>query len=211
MLIVGAKGFAKEVLEILHGNGTVEDLLFYDDVTPIFPDTLYGKFPVLKALEDAEKLFASKDNRFTIGLGNPCLRARIAEKFTAIGGKLVSTISDRAVIGSYGVTVGEGTNILQSAIISNDVQIGKGNIIYFNAVLTHDVVTGDFVEISPSVNLLGRCRIGEYTSIGANSTVLPDISVGKNVIIGAGSVVTKNLPDNCTAVGVPAKIIKIHE
>jgi acetyltransferase-like isoleucine patch superfamily enzyme len=67
---------------------------------------------------------------------------------------------------------------------------------------------GNFVEISPSVTLLGRCTVGSYSRIGSNATILPDVKIGKNVTIGAGSVVTKDLPDNCVAVGIPAKIIK---
>jgi acetyltransferase-like isoleucine patch superfamily enzyme len=38
--------------------------------------------------------------------------------------------------------------------------------------------------------------------------VLPKINIGHNVIIGAGSIVTKDIPDNCLAVGSPAKVIK---
>jgi acetyltransferase-like isoleucine patch superfamily enzyme len=56
--------------------------------------------------------------------------------------------------------------------------------------------------------LLGRSIINSFSQIGANSTILPDVKIGKNVVIGAGSVVTKNIPDNCMALGVPAKIIK---
>lgn len=208
MLIVGAKGFAKEVLEVLHQNNELENLVFYDDITPNLPNLLYGTFPVLKSFEQAKEYFENKDQRFTIGIGNPILRSKMNEKFTGIGGVLHSTISIDASIGSYGVEIGAGTNILQGAIISNDVKIGKANIIYYNSVITHDVELGDFVEISPAVKLLGRCRVGDFTSIGSNATILPDIKIGKNVIIGAGSVVTKDVPNNCTVVGIPAKIIK---
>ena len=45
--------------------------------------------------------------------------------------------------------------------------------------------------------------IGNNVLIGANACVIGDITIGNNVNIGAGSVVTKNLPDNCTAVGSP--------
>ena len=48
MLIVGAKGFAKEVLEVLHQLNETEDVVFYDDVNKDAPDFLYGKFPILK-------------------------------------------------------------------------------------------------------------------------------------------------------------------
>ena len=43
--------------------------------------------------------------------------------------------------------------------------------------------------------------------VGVGASILGNIYVGNNARIGAGSVVLKNLPSNCTAVGVPAKII----
>ena len=44
--------------------------------------------------------------------------------------------------------------------------------------------------------------------IGARVNILPGVTIGENAIIGTGSVVTKDIPDNCIAVGNPAKVIK---
>lgn len=207
MLIVGAKGFAKEILEICHQRNELGNLVFYDDVNGD-SDILYEKFPVLQNIEAAKEYFETVDQRFTIGIGNPGLRKKLADKFINIGGKLTSMISTKADIGSYGITIGDGANILDGAKISNDVTIGDAPIIYYNSIITHDVKIGDFVEISPDVKILGRVTIGNFCQLGAGTIILPDVKIGNNVIIGAGTVVTKDLPDNCTAVGVPSKIIK---
>jgi sugar O-acyltransferase (sialic acid O-acetyltransferase NeuD family) len=208
MLIVGAKGFAKEVLEVLHQLGQTENLVFYDDVNIDAPEVLFNKFPVLKSIQEAQKYFHEIDNKFTIGIGNPVLRKKISDKFTQIGGILTSTISKTAFLGSYDVIIGQGTNILTGAIFSNSTTIGKGCIVYYNSIITHDCIVGDFVEISPQAILLGRTKIGSFSQIGSNSTILPDVTIGKNVIVGAGSVVTKDVPDNCLVVGSPAIIKK---
>lgn len=208
MLVIGAKGFAKEVLEVIHQLNELENLVFYDDVNNDVPEKLFGQFPILKTIQEASNYFKTIENRFTIGIGNPVLRKQLYDKFTAIGGEFTSVISPLATIGSYDVKIGIGSNILSGAVFSNSSTIGKGCIIYYNSIITHDCKIGDFVEISPSVTLLGRCKIGSYSQIGANATILPDITIGKNVIIGAGSVVTKDMPDNCLAVGVPAVIKK---
>lgn len=208
MLIVGAKGFAKEVLEVVHQLNQLENLVFYDDVNEDVPEKLFGQFSVLKTIQEASDYFKTVDNQFTIGIGNPVLRKQLYDKFLIIGGEFTSVISPSAIIGNYDVQIGIGSNVLSGAIFSNSSNIGKGCIIYYNSIITHDCKIGDFVEISPSVTLLGRCKIGSYTQIGANATILPDINIGKNVIIGAGSVVTKDMPDNCMVFGVPAKIIK---
>lgn len=208
MLIIGAGGFAKELLQILHQLNQLEGLVFYDDVSNDPNDLLYEKFNILKNEDQVKDHFDQFDNSFIIGIGNPLQRYKMYKKFENLGGIISSCISQFARIGSYAVHIGSGTNILDNAIISNNVIIGKGCIIYYNTVLAHDCIINDFVEISPSANLLGRCQIGSFTQIGSNSTILPDIKIGENVIIGAGAVVTKDLPDNCIAIGVPAKIIK---
>lgn len=208
MLVVGAKGFAKEVLEVVHQLNQLDHLVFYDDVNDDSPENLFGQFPVLKNLEAASDYFKRTDNRFTIGIGNPVLRKEMYDVFSTLGGDFVSTISPVAQIGSYDVEIGLGNVILPGVKISNSVKIGMGCMIYYHSIVTHDCVLGNFVEMSPGVTVLGRCEIGSYTQLGANSTVLPDVKIGKNVIIGAGTVVTKNIPDNCMVVGVPGKIIK---
>lgn len=55
----------------------------------------------------------------------------------------------------------------------------------------------------------GRPIIGDNVSLGANVTIIGNVHIGNNVTIGAGSVVVKDLPDNCVAVGNPARVIKM--
>lgn len=208
MLIIGAKGFAKEVLEICHQNNQLKDLAFYDDVNDDISGHLFSKFPILKNEDQVRIFFAKHGTNFTLGLGKPHLRKMIYDKFIALGGTFVSTISPRANIGSYDVEISEGCNILANATISNCIKIGKGAIIYYHSIVSHDAQLGDFVEVSPGATLLGGVSVGSYTNIGSRATVLPYLTVGSHVVIGAGAVVTKNLPDHCTAVGVPARIIK---
>lgn len=208
MLIVGAKGFAKEVLEIIHQMNQLENLIFFDDVNDDINGSLYEKFPILKTSEEVSDYFRTIDNRFTIGIGNPVLRKKLYDKFSSFGGIFTSTISPLASIGYYGNHIGIGSNIMTGTVITSDVHIEKGTLINLNCTIGHDSIIGKFVELSPGVHISGNCIIGDYTVLGTNACVLPKLTIGKNVIIGAGSVVTKDLPDNCVAVGIPAKIIK---
>ena len=97
---------------------------------------------------------------------------------------------------------------MSNVIITSDVKIGKGVLINLSCTIGHDTVIEDFVELCPSVNVSGNCTIGSFSFIGTNAVILPNINIGKNVIIGAGSVVTKHIPDNAVAFGIPAKIVK---
>ena len=208
MLIIGAGGFAREILEIFHQKDDIENLAFYNDLNLNDEPLLFGRFPVLSNESQVRDFFKGKGNDFTIGIGKPHLREKMYGKFISLGGHFVSTISPRAILGSYEVQISEGCNILDNAIISNSTSIGRGCIAYYNTMITHDCKVGDFVELSPGATLLGGCTIGSYTHIGANATVLPRVAIGSNSIIGAGAIVNKDLPDNCIAVGVPARIIK---
>jgi sugar O-acyltransferase (sialic acid O-acetyltransferase NeuD family) len=208
MLIIGAKGFAKEVLEIVNELNQLQNVVFYDDISIDVPNQIYDQFAVIRTYEKASNYFQSIDKHFTIGIGNPLLRKKMSILFKKLGGELVSTISPNASIGSFDVKLGMGVNILPGVKISNSVVIGSGSLVYYNSIIAHDCLIGNFVEISPGATILGRCTIGSFTQIGANATILPDIKIGKNVIVGAGAVITKDVPDNSVVVGIPAKIIK---
>lgn len=208
MLIIGAKGFAKEVLEVFHQLNQTVGLAFFDDVNHDIGDFLFDIFPILKTEQEVKNHFLKFDNHFTIGIGNPVLRYKLYKKFTELGGVFVSSISPKARIGYYDNNIENGCNIMTNTVITSSIKIGKGVLINLSCTVGHDTVIEDFVEICPSVNVSGNCFIGSFSFVGTNVVILPNIKIGRNVIVGAGSVVTKNIPDNCTAVGIPAKIIK---
>jgi sugar O-acyltransferase (sialic acid O-acetyltransferase NeuD family) len=208
MLIVGAKGFAKEILEVLHQLNQTEKVVFYDDINGDAPDLLYERFLILKNIQEAIQYFKTVDNRFTIGIGNPVLRKKLFDKFSEIGGQFSSTISPKAQIGNYGNFINDGCNIMTGSVLTNDITIGKGVLINLNCTIGHDSIIGDFVELSPGTHISGNCKIGNFSVFGTNACLLPKINIGNNVIVGAGSVVTKDVPDNSLVVGIPAKVIK---
>jgi sugar O-acyltransferase (sialic acid O-acetyltransferase NeuD family) len=208
MVIIGAKGFAKDVLEVFIQKEPLTKLAFFDDINKDIGDFLFDKYPILKSEAEVKLYFQENDSCFTIGIGNPYLRFKLAEKFISWGGKLSSSISHLSIIGSYDVKIGDGCNLLCSTILSNSVTIGKCCIIYYGVTIGHDCIIGDFVELSPKASILGNVVIEAFSQIGAGAVILPKVKIGRNVTVGSGAVVTKDIPDNCIVMGVPAKIIK---
>ena len=51
-------------------------------------------------------------------------------------------------------------------------------------------------------------KIGDNVWIGGSVTILPGVTIGSNVTVGAGSVVVNDIPDNCVAVGNPARVVR---
>lgn len=114
-----------------------------------------------------------------------------------------------------GVNMGENVHIYGKVswgsepwiiTIGNNIHITDG--VRF---ITHDGGTLLFRSRVPDLEITKPIRIGDNVYIGNNVLLLPGIVIGSNVIIGAGAVVTKNIPDNSLAVGVPARVIKTAE
>ncbi|WP_121966435.1 acetyltransferase [Myroides sp. N17-2] len=206
MLIIGAGGFAKELLQVLEEDKIDNTIVLFDNINADVLE-VFSKYKVLKNFEECKEVFSNNIKDFVLGIGNGKTRMKLADKFLSLGGNMVSVISSKAYVGDH-IILGIGATILANATISNSAQIGKGLLMYYKAVITHDCLVGDYVELSPGATLLGNVEIGDFTQIGANATILPGLKIGKNVVVGAGAVVSRDLPDNCVAVGIPARIIK---
>ena len=95
------------------------------------------------------------------------------------------------VVLEEGVHIAHGVGI----VIHQSTRIGRNSIIYQNVTIGSG----------------NGPQIGENCIIGAGACVLGDITIGNNVNIGANAVVLKDVPDNCTVVGIPGRIIKCGE
>lgn len=210
MIIVGAKGFAKEILQIISVDMKFkdQDIVFFDDISTDLPNKLFDRFKILTSHDAVvDYLETTKDNRFVLGLGNPFHREKLFKEFVDMGAEPKTVMSKNAEVGSFDVEIGKATAIMSGSILTNSIKIGKGCLININTTIGHDCILGDFIEVSPNVNISGRCTVGNNSSIGTNAIIIPDVKVGNNVIVGAGTVVLKDVPDNATIVGVPGKII----
>jgi sugar O-acyltransferase (sialic acid O-acetyltransferase NeuD family) len=205
MIVAGAKGFAKELLEILYRDLKLIEISFFDNINQGLPQKLYGKYNIIKNIKELED---SKDSKFCIGVGTPKARYILYDIFAKNNKTVETIISDKATIGSFNTIIGKGCTIMDGVVITNDITIGNCSLINLNCTIGHNSVIGKFCDISPDVNISGHCSIGNYCSIGTGSVIIPNVKIGNNCIIGAGTVVTKNIPDNSVVVGVPGKIIK---
>lgn len=213
MLIGGASGHAKEILDLICEKEILKkgNIYFYDDVNVIENSLIYGKYKILHSEKEVKEVIKEHNiNDFTLGLGNPALRKKLYDKFINIGLTPKSLISNSSYVSKFDVIIEKGVNILPGVKISNNVKIKKGSLIYYNAIITHDVIIGNFCEISPGATLLGKCKIGDFSHIATNATILPNVNIGKNVVVAAGSVVKVDVPDNVMVAGVPAVIKKTY-
>ena len=74
--------------------------------------------------------------------------------------------------------------------------------------VTHDGGTLLYRHLVSDIEITKPIVIGNNVYVGNNVIFLPGVTIGNNVVIGAGAIVSRDIPDNSVAVGVPARVIK---
>lgn len=99
-----------------------------------------------------------------------------------------------------------------SAVIGKNFVVGYGGlgvVIHSNTRIGNNCQINQNVTIGRNFGDVSVPIIGDDVYIGAGSVVFGEIVIGNNVIIGSNSLINKSVPDNCTVVGNPMKIIQI--
>lgn len=210
IVIVGAGGFGREVKFLIdrinEQNKTYELLGFYDDAEDL-KENING----LPLLGNIDELLKRKDSvAVALGIGIPVVKQTIIEKLKNKNFNFPILIDPNAIIGKDDVIIGQGTIICAGNIITSNIKIGDFVTLNLSCTTGHDTEIKSFSSFMPSVNISGDVLIDSAVYVGTGAKIINQLNIGKNTIVGAGAVVSKSLPDNCTAVGIPAKPIKFH-
>ena len=108
--------------------------------------------------------------------------------------------------------------ILWGGVIPPSAEIGEGTFITYHGlgvVIHGNAKIGKNCVIRQNVTIAGGNGgvpvIGDNVELNAGVVVVGPVHIGNNVRIGANAVVNSDIPDNCTAVGLPAKPVKYHD
>jgi len=206
VLVIGAGGHAKEILQILTLRDELAHLFFFDEVDPS-REAFFGRFPILHRMEDALAVLA-EDPRFALGIGGTEARGRLAGRFEAAGGRLTGVVSPESRAGAWNCRIDPGADIMSGVFVSNDVRIAKGVLLNAGCQIHHDAEIGRYSEISPGALVLGGARIGEFVAVGGGAILLPGVTLGDRATVGAGAVVLENVPAGESVAGIPAQPIR---
>jgi sugar O-acyltransferase (sialic acid O-acetyltransferase NeuD family) len=210
IVIIGAGDFGKEVawlIEDINKEKKEWNILGYIDDDEDIQDTEVNGNKVIGRIDS---LISMGIVYVCIGLGKPSTKEKIVARLKQFSNVHYANLIHPTVVVAPYVTFGEGNIVCARNVIAPNANIKSFVTINLNCTIGHDVVLKDFVTVAPGVNLSGFVTVGNNTDMGTNCCAVQGLKIGSNTVIGAGSVITKDIPDNCTAVGVPAKPIKFH-
>lgn len=210
--IIGAGGFAREVLDVI--DAINQDRLLFDVlgwvVDPQFgsPGTVINEKPILGGFD-----WLSKNQslvKLIIGVGPSHYRFSLARRAMELNCTFISIIHPTAVVTRW-VRLGFGVVITAGSILTNNIDIGNHVHINLDCTVGHDVKLKDFVTLAPGVHVSGSVNIEEGAYVGTGANIIEKVRIEEWSIIGAGSTVVKDVPANATVVGVPAQVIKTRD
>lgn len=197
--VFGGGAHAKVLIDCLQQEGRYEVGSILDD-QPAVSEIL--NYPVIKSNQQE----IGHNDAVIISITNGKVRRRIA---AGLHCDFVTTIHPTAIVSPY-ARIGAGCQILAGAIVNAGAVIGDHSIINSGCVVEHDCVIGKFVHLAPRTSVGGGCKIGDCTEVGIGSSMIQNIRIGEQAILGAGSVIISDIPNGCTAVGIPAHPIKFQ-
>ncbi|MFC3904140.1 acetyltransferase [Clostridium disporicum] len=208
IVIIGAGGVGRETSLIIQQINELEPtwnlIGFIDDNKDNWGKVING-YSVIGGIDSLE--FLTPDTYVLIAIANYEVKKKIVNK---INNKLkfATIIHPKVWVHDY-MTIGEGTIIYEGAILTSNIEIGNHVIISPKCGVGHDSIIKDYVSLLWNVNVSGNDIIEEGVMMGSGSTVIQGKKIGKGSNIGAGAVVIEDVDSFSTAIGVPAKVIKI--
>lgn len=210
IVVVGAGGFGREVLDVIQAINLAS-------VTP--PWKVVGVVDDSPSAANLERLYArghrylgasmeiqraKPSDRYVVGIGAPQARARIASEFNAAGWSAAALVHPAANVGSQ-VAIGEGSVICGGAQISTNTRLGQHVHLNPGAIVGHDSDLDDFVSVNPGAIVSGDVRLRTGSLVGAGAVVLQGLTIGESARIGASACVTRDVIPGATVKGVPAR------
>jgi sugar O-acyltransferase (sialic acid O-acetyltransferase NeuD family) len=210
IVIIGAGGFGREVKTLIDA---INNLKFEYKLIGFYDDNIKVGTQIngLEVLGNVNDLNSVNSNLYVaIGIGVPKIKEQIILRLKNSNLLFPNLIHPSVIISEDDVSFGVGNVICAGNIITCNIKIK--NFITLNLCCTvgHDTIINNYCSFMPNVNISGEVTIMNNVYVGTGAKIINNLKIGENTIVGAGAVVSKNLPENCTAVGIPAKPIKFH-
>ncbi|KFF05892.1 PglD-related sugar-binding protein [Flavobacterium reichenbachii] len=207
LIIIGARGYGREVYNLaLQCAGYQKDFTvkgFLDDKA----DALDGFENYPEIIGNVEDYTIQENDVFCCALGSVKWKKHYIELIESKNGTFINLIHPTVIIHSN-VKLGNGLIAFMYSNISNDCTIGNYVTIQGFVAIGHDSKIGKWSHLNAYSFTGGFAVLEEEVTLNTRSTILPNITVRKGAVVGAASLVIKNVKENTTVFGVPARKIE---
>lgn len=207
ILILGAGGFAREVAALVDNindahPGTWNTIGYLERGDERRGEIMAGA-PILN-FADLDRF--KTDIYAVAGIGNPKTKELALKDAEKLGCKFATLVHPSVVL-AYRKTlvIGQGSIICAGCIIAIGASIGSHVILNFDCSIGHDTIIEDYVTLSPGCHLSGFNVLRRSCFLGTGAVTIEHLEIGARSVIGAGAAVVRDIPEDVTAVGVPAK------
>lgn len=185
------------------------NIVGFIDNDPGKKGTTFVGYPVFGGFEILDELL--EDNVYFVNLitGSTKTRYETSRHMAQKGCKFTNFIHPSVDLTM--TTMGVGNYIQEGVIIQAGACIGNNSSIHIGSLVAHETRIGDSVFVAHGCSISGCVQIEDGAFIGTNATVVPRLRIGKWATVGAGAVVISDIPDYATAVGNPARVVKVGE
>jgi sugar O-acyltransferase (sialic acid O-acetyltransferase NeuD family) len=209
LVVVGAGGFGREVLDVVDAinaaaGAGVWDVVGVVDDAPSDLNLARLERRGVAYQGTVDGLLAERwDGHYVIGIGSPRVRRALAERLDAAG-LHAATLVHPTVTQGFDVEIGQGSVLCAGARLTTNIRLGRHVHLNPNVTVGHDTVLGNHVSMNPASSVSGDCLIEDGVLIGVAAVVLNGLRVGPNVVIGGSACVVRDVAPGQTVVGVPA-------
>lgn len=206
LVIVGAGGFARETVELVHAVNAVSPRWELRGILDDSPSLEGGEVAGLPVLGPTTSIGSHDDASVVVCIGNPSnfvARAQVVERLGLPAERFATLCHPTAVIPST-ATIGVGSVVHAMVVMTTDVRVGAHVAIMPAVVLTHDVVVEDYATFGAGVLVAGGTTVRTGAYVGSGCVLREGVTIGQWSLVGAASTVLRDIPAGEVWVGSPA-------
>jgi len=210
--ILGPTASGRVILENFRANGREVDC-FVDPVGKFRDGNSWAGLPVVKldGQRELPRLKRMGIREFVIVSGAAASRKRLFRACLQAGLKPYCGLTHPTATVLEGARIGRGCVIGARALVGVGVVLGDNCLVGMGALIDRDCRVGRHATVGAGANLGAEVLLDECCFLGDGVVILAGRRIGRGAIVVSGSVVTQDIPPDCIAAGVPARLVRRRE